>query len=315
MSQPPPLVLAGSASARLTSAICRSLRVDPGVAEVVRFPEGNLLVRALDDVRGRSAYVVQSTAFGANDHVMELLFWMDALKRAGAGPVTAVIPYFSYAKGDKMDEPQVSIRARVQADAHQVSGADRVLTMDLHARQIQGFFAIPVDELQAMPALAAAIAEEPARDLVVVSPDLGFVKKARAFASRLGAPLAVAEKHRGGRLGEEVGVLQLIGEVAGRDAVIVDDFTLSMATLAEAAECVVAAGASSVMAAVTHGVFAQGSMDRLDRSPLRVLLVTDTVENQPVPFSPKVRTVEVAHLFGEAIRGLEGNLRIDPTSP
>jgi ribose-phosphate pyrophosphokinase len=310
MKRDPPLVFAGAASRRLSSSICRVLGLEPAAGEVLRFPEGNLLVRALQNVRGRSTYVIQSTVFGANDHVMELLFWMDALKRASVESVTAVIPYFSYAKGDKMDEPRVSIRARVVADALQSAGADRVLTMDLHARQIQGFFAIPVDELQAMPTLAAAIAAEALLDPVIVSPDFGFVKKGQAFASRLGTQLVVADKRRSGRLGDSIEVVQLIGDLAGRDAVLVDDFTLTMGTLAEAADCVKAAGARSVMAAVTHGVFAEGSMERLETSPIDRLLVTDTIENQPVALSGKVRIIPVGHLFAEAIRRLEAHLSI-----
>ena len=305
-----PLIFAGSASTRLAASVCRELGIEPAAAEVLRFPEGNLLVRVLENVRGRRAYVVQSTAFAANDQVMELLFWVDALKRASAATVTTVIPYFSYGKGDKMDEPRVSIRARVVADALQSAGADRVLTMDLHARQIQGFFAIPVDDLQAMPMLAAAIAAERLADPVVVSPDLGFVKKGRGFAARLGTQLVVADKRRGGRLGDAVEVVQLIGQVAGRDAVLVDDFSLTMGTLSEVAEAVRSAGARSVVAAVTHGVFAAGSMERLDRSPIERLFVTDTVENQPVRPSPKVRLVPVGHLFAEAVRRLEANLSV-----
>lgn len=314
MKRDPPLVFAGSASGCLTSSICRVLALEPAAGEVLRFPEGDLLVRVLQNVRGRSTYVIQSTVFGANDQVMELLFWMDALKRASAESVTAVIPYFSYAKGDKMDEPRVSIRARVVADALQSAGADRVLTMDLHARQIQGFFAIPVDDLQAMPTLAAAIAAEALPDPVIVSPDLGFVKKGRAFASRLGTQLVVTDKRRSGRLGDSIEIVQLIGDVAGRDAVLVDDFTLTMGTLAEVAASVKAAGARSVMAAVTHGVFAEGSMERLERCPIEKLLVTDTVENQPVTLSAKVRITPVGHLFAEAIRRLEEHLSVSELS-
>ncbi|HUZ36896.1 MAG TPA: ribose-phosphate diphosphokinase [Streptosporangiaceae bacterium] len=314
MSCDRPLVFAGSASKRLGESVCQDLGIEPAAAEVLRFPEGNVLVRLLENVRGRSAYVIQSTAFGSSDQVMELLFWMDALKRASAASVTAVIPYFSYGKGDKMDEPRVSIRARVVADALQAAGADRVLTMDLHARQIQGFFAIPVDDLQAMPTLAEAISAEGLADPVVVSPDLGFVKKGRAFAARLNSQLVVADKRRSGRLGETVDVVQLIGDVAGRDAVLVDDFTLTMSTLAEVAEAVKSAGARRVMAAVTHGVFAEGSMGSLERSPIDKLLVTDTVENQPVSLSPKVEVVPVGHLFAEAIRREEENLSLSELS-
>jgi ribose-phosphate pyrophosphokinase len=296
-----PLVFAGSASPRLTKEICGHLGVTVGQGEVLRFSEGTLFPRVLENVRGRRVYLVQSTVFPANDHFMELLFWVDAFKRASAMSVTVVMPYFSYAKGDKKDEPRVSIRARVCADAIEAAGADRVVTMDLHAAQIQGFFRIPVDDLYARSILCDAIEAEAPPDLVVVSPDAGFAKKARMFASHLDAPLAIADKVRADH-DEHATVTDIIGEVAGRNAVLVDDFTISAGTLVEAAESLVARGARSVMAAVTHGVFAEGSMQRLDASPIRRLIVTDTVETQPTAFSTKVRVVSVAPLFAEAIR-------------
>src|SRR4051794_34683124 len=228
-----PLVFAGSGSPRLAAAICRHLRTEIGRGEVLRFSEGTLFVRVLQNVRGRSVFVVQSTVFPANDHFMELLFWIDAFKRASAESVTAVMPYFSYAKGDKKDEPRVSIRARVCADALEAAGVDRVVTMDLHAPQIQGFFRAPVDDLYAVDLLCGALrARLPERPLVV-SPDAGFAKKARAYAERLGAPLAIADKTRAGH-DERTEAVSLIGDVDGRDAILVDDFTVSGGTLIEA---------------------------------------------------------------------------------
>jgi ribose-phosphate pyrophosphokinase len=296
-----PLVFAGTASPRLTDAICRELGVARAAGEVVRFSEGTLFVRVLENVRGRSVYLVQSTVFPTNANFMELLFWIDAFSRASAESVTVVVPYFSYAKGDKKDEPRVSIRARVCADAIEVAGADRVVTLDLHAPQIQGFFRIPVDDLYARPYLCAAIEQADLRNPVVVSPDAGFAKRARRFAHRLGAPLAIADKVREGH-GETAELVEIIGEVSGHDAVVVDDFTISAGTLVEAAEQLVARGARSVTAVVTHGVFAQGSMERLDRSPIQRLIVTDSIETQPVELSAKVTVVSVAPLFAEAIR-------------
>jgi ribose-phosphate pyrophosphokinase len=296
-----PLVFAGSASPRLTGAICRELGIEPGRGEVIRFSEGTLFVRVLENVRGRSVYVVQSTVFPTNANFMELLFWIDAFRRASAESVTVVVPYFSYAKGDKKDEPRVSIRARVCADAIEVAGADRVVTLDLHAPQIQGFFRIPVDDLYAEPYLSAAIEALGLRDPVVVSPDAGFAKRARRFARRLGAPLAIADKMRPDH-SETSATIEVIGEVAGRDAVVVDDFTISAGTLVETAEQLVARSASSVVAAVTHGVFADGSMERLDVSPISRLIVTDSIETQPVELSAKVETISVAPLFAEAVK-------------
>src|SRR6059058_3230548 len=191
-----PLVFAGSASPRLTAGICRELGVEVGASEVIRFSDGNLFVRVLENVRGRSVYLVQSTVFPTNANFMELLFWIDAFSLASAESVTVIVPYFSYAKGDKKDEPRVSIRARVCADAIEAAGADRMVTLDLHAPQIQGFFRIPVDDLYARAYLCDAIREERLSDIVVVSPDAGFAKKARAFATRLGASLAIADKIR-----------------------------------------------------------------------------------------------------------------------
>jgi ribose-phosphate pyrophosphokinase len=231
---------------------------------------------------------------------MELLFWIDAFSRASADSVTVIVPYFSYAKGDKKDEPRVSIRARVCADAIEAAGADRMVTLDLHAPQIQGFFRIPVDDLYAMPYLCTAIRRASLQNSVVVSPDAGFAKRARRFAQRLAAPLAIADKVREGH-GEAAELVEIIGEVANHDAVIVDDFTISAGTLVEAAEQLVARGARSVTAVVTHGVFSEGSMDRLDASPIERLIMTDSIETQPVPLSPKVTVVSVAPLFAEAI--------------
>ena len=236
------LVFGGSGSPRLTKRICDHLAVEQGKGEVLRFPEGNLCVRILENVRGRHVYLVQSVAFPANDNFVELLFWADAFRRASAASVTAVVPYFSYAKGDKKDEPRVSIRARVCADALEAAGADRFVTMDLHAPQIQGFFRIPVD------------------------------------------------------------VHDIIGNVRGRTAVIVDDFTIAASTLVKVAERLLEQGARAVVAAVTHGLFCGRAVERIDASPIRRLLVTDTVETQPAVLSEKIEVVSVASLFGEAIR-------------
>src|SRR5438874_7621613 len=193
-----PVVVCGSGSRRLGAAICAELGVRPADAETVRFAEGTIFVRLLENVRGRDVYVVQSTIYPANDNVVELLFWLDACRRASAASVTAVVPYFSYGKGDKKDEPRVSIRARVLADAIEVAGADRVVTMDLHAPQIQGFFHIPVDNLYALPVLCARIRAEKLENPIVVSPDTGFAKRARSYASYLGASIAIADKERVG---------------------------------------------------------------------------------------------------------------------
>jgi ribose-phosphate pyrophosphokinase len=295
------ILLAGSASRQLGGAIADYLECELGASETLRFSEGNLFVRVLENVRGRDVFLIQGTGFPANDNFMELLFWIDALRRASAASVTAVIPYFSYAKGDKKDEPRVSIRARVCADAIEAAGVDRVVTLDLHAPQVQGFFKVPVDDLYGMPVLCDAIAAKGLSNLVVVAPDAGFAKKARQWSERLSAPLAIADKRRVDH-SESAEVVELIGSVEGRTALIVDDFTISGGTLSEAARVLVERGATSVYAAVTHGLLAGPAIDRLDASPIEKLFMTDSVETQPVEFSQKVEVVSVAGLFGEAIR-------------
>ncbi|HKD96801.1 MAG TPA: ribose-phosphate diphosphokinase [Micromonosporaceae bacterium] len=295
------LVFGGSASPLLTKQICSQLGVAQGLGEVMQFSDGNLFVRIGQNVRGRHVYLVQSTVFPANDNFMELLFWIDAFRRASAESVTVIVPYFSYAKGDKKDEPRVSIRARVCAQSIEAAGANRAVMLDLHAPQIQGFFGIPVDDLYALPVLVEAIEALELTDLVVVSPDAGFAKKARMYARRLGAPMAIADKERVDHT-ENAKVVDLIGDVAGRHALIVDDFTITAGTLVEVAECLMERGARAVDAAVSHGVFAGRSMERLDESPIGRLLTTDSVENHPVELSAKVQTVSVAPLLAEAIR-------------
>lgn len=301
MPDEPIRVFGGSASRKLTEGICAYLGETPGVCETLRYHEGNLLVRIGENVRGRDVYLVQSVAFPTNDNFMELLFWIDAFKRASASSVTAIVPYFSYAKGDKKDEPRVSIRARVCADAIEQAGVSRVVTMDLHAAQVQGFFRVPVDDLYARPVLSQALRELDLPELVIVSPDHGFAKKARHFARKLGVPLAIADKERLDQR-DAIRIGALSGEVSGRTAVIVDDFTVSGGTLARVAEELVARGARRVLAAITHGVFTQPCMDTLEASPIERLLVTDTIETQPVAPSGRVQVVSAAPLIGEAIK-------------
>jgi ribose-phosphate pyrophosphokinase len=295
------MVFSGSGSRNLTAKICNHLDVPIREGEVLRFSEGNTFVRVHENVRGRDVYLVQSTAFPVNDNFMELLFWVDAFKRASAEKVTVVLPYFSYAKGDKKDEPRVSIRARVCADAIEAAGADRVVTMDLHASQIQGFFRIPVDDLYALPILCDAVMKEVLPNLIVVAPDAGFAKKARSYADYLGVSLAIANKSRKSH-DEDAEILEIIGDVQEKTALLVDDFTISAGTLVDAANKLVERGASKVLAMVTHGVFSLGARERIDRSNISKLFITDTIETQPEALSSKVEVVSVAPLFGDAIR-------------
>jgi ribose-phosphate pyrophosphokinase len=308
------LIFAGSRSARLTASICAHLGIALGRGEVITFSEGNTFVRVLENVRGREAFIVQSTVFPTNDSFMELLFWIDALSRASAASVTAVIPYFSYAKGDKKDEARVSIRARVCADCIEAAGCDRVITLDLHAPQIQGFFRVPVDNLYALPVLVERVTRLGLPDLVVVSPDAGFVKAARRYKRALGASLAIANKERPAH-DEHAEVLEIIGDVAGKTALIVDDFTISASTLAEVAHRLAAGGAREIYAMVSHGVLTPGSVERLAASPIRRLFITDTIETQPVTLSEQIEVVSVAPLLAEAIRRIQSRESVSGMFP
>src|SRR5215470_18185507 len=234
----------------MAQAIADYLDHPLSLGETLRFSDTNLSVRVPENVRERDVFLIQGTAFPANDNLVELLFWIDALKRASAASVTVIMPYFSYAKGDKKDEPRVSIRARVCADALQVAGVDRIVTVDLHAPQIQGFFTVPVDDLQALPVLVEAVRTLALPEPVVVAPDQGFAKPAARFAERLGAPLAIGYKRRTGH-DEQAEVVEVIGEVGGRSCVIVDDFVISGGTLIEVGRLLYERGAAAIVAAVT----------------------------------------------------------------
>ncbi len=308
------LVLGGSGSTKLTQKICEYLGIQPARRDIIQFSDGNTFVRVGENVRGRNVYLVQATVFPTNDLFMELLFWIDALKRASAESITVVMPYFSYAKGDKKDEPRVSIRARVCADAIEMAGAHRVVTMDLHAPQIQGFFHLPVDDLYALPVLAEAIQCKQLENLVIVSPDTGFVKQARRYAKFLGTPLAIGDKERK-RHDERAEVLEIIGDVKGKTAFIVDDFTISGGTLVEASKRLLEQGAAAVYAAVTHAAFTPGSMEKISASPIQQVLVTDSIETQPVEFCEKIEVVSVAPLFGEAIRRIHNKESVSVLFP
>lgn len=295
------LVLGGSASTKLTEKICAYLGITPARRDVLQFSDGAIFVRVGENVRGRSVYLVQCTIFPTNDNFMELIFWIDALKRASAASVTVIMPYFSYVKGDKKDEPRVSIRARVCADMIEVAGADRVITLDMLPPQLQGFFRVPVDNLYALPIFCEAIRQKQFDDLVIVSPDIGFAKQARKYAHTLNAPLVIGNKERKGH-DERAEVLDIIGDVQNKTAVIVDDFTVSGGTLVETAEKLIERGANAVYAMVTHGAFGAGSMQRIMASPLQQLLITDSIETQPIPFCAKIEVISVAPLFAEAIQ-------------
>ncbi len=294
-------IFAGRASGPLARAVCSHLGIEVARSETKIFSEGNVFVRVLENVRGRDVFVIQGTENPVNDNFMELLFWIDALKRASATQVTAVIPYFSYAKGDKKDEPRVSIRARVCADALEAAGVDRVLMMDLHSAQIQGFFKVPVDHLMAMPVLVDYFRKRQIPDLVVASPDVGFSKQAAKFAQamRAGSPV-IGNKVRKDHT-ESATVLDIIGDCEGKNVLIVDDFTISGGTLIEMALACKEHGAKDIYACVSHGLLTKGSSERMAASPIKELVLTDTVGHRADPLPPNCRIVSVANLFAEAI--------------
>jgi ribose-phosphate pyrophosphokinase len=293
-------IFAGSSSHKLGQAICSRLGMDLARSETIAFSEGNVFVRVLENVRGRDVFIVQGIDYPVNDNFVELMFWIDAFKRASAMQVTAVIPYFSYAKGDKKDEPRVSIRARVCADAIEAAGADRVLTMDLHSPQIQGFFKVPVDHLYAMPVLTEYFLGKQIPDLVVAAPDVGFSKQADRFAKAMNAELAIGTKIRAAH-DERAVIRNVIGDVEGKNVLIVDDFTISGGTLIEMALECKRRGARDIYACVSHGVFSKGSTAKIAQSPIKELVLTDTIEYRFEPLAPCCKVVSIAGLFADAI--------------
>lgn len=293
-------VFAGSASRDFAQQVCRYLGTTLAGSDTKVFSEGNIFVRILENVRGRDVYVIQGTEYPVNDNLVELLFWIDAFKRASASQVTAVIPFFSYAKGDKKDEPRVSIRARVCADCLEAAGADRVLTMDLHSPQIQGFFKIPVDHLYASAVLTDYFLEKQIPNLVVAAPDVGFSKQAKRYSELMRCPLVIGNKNRPDHE-ERPEVHEVIGDVAGKNVLIVDDFTISGGTLIEMAHACKKLGAEDIYACVSHGVFSRGAAEKVRRSPIKELVLTDTIGWRVEPLPANCRIVSVAPLFARAI--------------
>ena len=296
-------LLAGNSNIRLAEAIAGALDMSLTKAQVKRFADNEIFVAIDENVRGEDVFVIQSTSYPANDNLMELLICMDALKRASASRITAVMPYFGYARQDRKTGGRTPISAKLVANLIERSGADRVLTMDLHSGQIQGFFDIPTDNLFPTPLLAADIRENYKKtdDLLIISPDVGGVVRARALASRLGVDLAIVDKRRDGPGKSEV--MNIIGEVKDRRCILFDDIVDSAGTLCNAAAALVAAGATEVSAYVTHGVLSGAARERVKSSALRELVVTDSIEGPQIDDKTgKIRQVSCASLIGEAIR-------------
>ncbi|MBX7536460.1 ribose-phosphate pyrophosphokinase [Qipengyuania flava] len=296
-------IMAANSNLPLARAIAGYLEMPLVDAQVRRFADEEIFVEIHENVRGEDVFVVQSTSFPANDNLMELLICIDALKRASARRITAVVPYFGYARQDRKPGPRTPISAKLVANLITEAGADRVLAVDLHAGQIQGFFDIPTDNLFAAPVMAADIqARYGDQDLMVVSPDVGGVVRARALAKRLdNAPLAIVDKRRD-RPGESE-VMNIIGEVSGRHCILIDDIVDSGGTLCNAAQALLDQGAASVAAYITHGVLSGGAVARVDGSSLKELVITDSIRpTDAVRDSEKVRILPIAPLIGEAVR-------------
>lgn len=294
-------ILTGNSNQPLAEAIAAYLNIPLTRASVKRFSDQEIFVEVHENVRGEDVFVIQSTSFPANDHVMELLICIDALRRSSARRITAVLPYFGYARQDRKPGPRTPISAKLVANLITTAGADRVLTMDLHAGQIQGFFDIPTDNLYAMPVLVRDLKEKfSADELMVVSPDVGGVVRARAYAKRVGAPLAIIDKRREAAGVSEV--MNIIGDVKDRVCVLVDDIVDSAGTLCNAAGALVDAGAKSVSAYVSHGVLSGGAVARVGSSVMDELVITDSIlATEAVRVSNKIRRITIAPLIAEAM--------------
>ncbi|WP_182085478.1 ribose-phosphate pyrophosphokinase [Aureimonas sp. ME7] len=291
----------GNSNRSLAEQIGRYLELPLGLASVRRFADQEIFVEIQENVRGEDCFVIQSTSYPANDHLMELLIIMDALRRASARRITAVLPYFGYARQDRKAGGRTPISAKLVANLITRAGADRVMTMDLHAGQIQGFFDIPTDNLFAVPLLARDIKEHLETDhIMVVSPDVGGVVRARALAKRLDAPLAIVDKRRE-KPGESE-VMNIIGDVKDRHCILIDDIIDSGGTLCNAADALMAAGAKGVRAYITHGVLSGGAVARIAASSLEELVITDSIEpTKAIREARNIRVVTTATLLGEAI--------------
>jgi ribose-phosphate pyrophosphokinase len=294
-------VFTGNAHPKLTQEICQTIEVPLGRAKVGRFSDGEIHVELQENVRGADAYVVQPTCAPVNDNLMEMLVMIDALKRASAGSITAVMPYYGYARQDRKSSPRTPISAKLCADLISAAGASRVLAMDLHAGQIQGFFNIPFDHLYAKPVLTDYLKYTLGPDAVVVSPDAGGVERARAYSKVLGLALAIIDKRRKGPNVAEV--MNIIGDIEGRDVVLIDDMIDTAGTLTQAARALKEKGAKRIKACATHAVLSGPAVGRLAESPIEEVIVSDTI-----PLSPeaqalaKIKVMSVARLLGEAMK-------------
>jgi len=302
-------VFSGNGHPALARAICDYLGMPLGKAEVFEFSNENIFVRIMENVRERDVFVVQPLSPPVSKNIVELLIILDALKRASAKRITAVVPYYGYGRTDKKDQPRVPITARLVADLLTVAGANRLLTVDLHAPQIQGFFSIPVDELTAMYLLSTYVQKKGLKDIVVVATDIGISKKSRDLAARLGAPLAIIEKRRLGN-NDATETLNIIGDVRGLRVLTFDDEIDTAGSLVNAADVLLKAGATEVYAACTHPVFSGPALKRIAASPIKEVIVTDTIPLNGEKKLGKITVLSVASLLGEAIHRIHTGLSI-----
>ncbi len=294
-------VLSGNAHPELAKSICKYLKVKLSDAFVGRFSEGEIRVKINENVRGKDVFVIQPTCPPSNDNLMEILVMIDALKRSSAYRITAVIPYYGYARQDRKDQPRVPISAKLVANLLTTAGANRVLTMDLHAGQIQGFFDIPLDNLFAVGVFIDYFKKLRLQHIVVVSPDVGGIKMARAYAKRMGAGLAIIDKRRDSP--EKTEVMHILGEVKDKDVIIIDDLIATGSSLIEAAEALKKAGAKNIYAAITHGVLSGPAVERIDKCrDLKELVLTDSIPLANHKKHKRIKVLSVANLLGEAIK-------------
>jgi ribose-phosphate pyrophosphokinase len=301
-------IFSGTANQTLASAICKSIGMELGQCTVKPFPDGETFVKIDENVRGEEVFVVQPTAPPTNHNLMELFIMIDALRRASAKRITAVLPFYGYARQDRKDQPRVPITAKLVANLLVAAGANRILTMDLHAQQIQGFFDIPVDHLYAAPVMYEYLKKKNLKDLVVVSPDTGGLKMAHAYSQVLEAGLAIVAKRR--KSASEVESMAVIGEIKGKNILIVDDLTETAGTLTEAASLLKKKGAKQILACVSHAILGETGIERLRKSKIDELITTDTVQ-RPAIDGVKITTLSVAGLLGEAIKRINSNSSVN----
>ena len=301
-------IFSGTANEPLARAICKSIGCELGKCDIKPFPDGETFVKIEENVRGEEVFIIQPTSPPTNHNLMELFIMIDALRRASAKRITAVLPFYGYARQDRKDQPRVPITAKLVANLLVAAGANRILTIDLHAQQIQGFFDIPVDHLYAAPVMYDYLRRKNLKDLVVVSPDVGGLKMAHAYSQVLGAGLAIVAKRR--KSASDVEAMAVIGEIKGKNILMVDDLTETAGTLTQAAALLKKKGAKNILACVSHAILSDVGIERLRKSVIDELITTDTVQRPPID-GVKIVTLSVAGLLGEAIKRIHSNSSVN----